>query len=429
MEAIVAVILLFLFMMIGVPIAFSLGFSAIVSSLIFSGMAIIPKVGWTPFTRLFNIAWTPLPLFILIGSLIAETDIGRDLFNAASKWLSRIPGGLFAASVVGEGVTAATLGTSSACIMVVGKIALPEFERHGYNRSLGAGALLAGGVLGPLIPPSAVMIIYSVLTETSLGHLFIAGLIPGALLIGMLSLLAVSICTVKPQFGPALGSYSWRERFVSLSRVWPAILIILSILGVIYFGIATPTESAGVGCVIVLILAVTRFRLRWSGILRAIKEAANINGMFMFILIGASLFTYVVEGANIARNLFNFLETSEISPWVVIIVMNVAYLMLGFILDPITITFLTIPIFFPVVIGLGFDPVWFGIIFVVNTQLGLITPPMAMDLIAMRTVFNIPTGDLVRGVTPFFIVELIFLAIIIAFPAISLFLPGMMVAK
>lgn len=414
-------------MMIGVPIAFSLGFSAIISSLIFSGTSIIPKVGWTPFNRLFNIAWTPLPLFVLLGSLIAETDIGKDLFNAAVKWLSRIPGGLFASSVVGEGVTAATLGTSSACIMVVGKIALPEFERHGYNRSLGAGALLAGGVLGPLIPPSAVMIIYAVLTETSLGHLFIAGLIPGALLITMLSLLAISICTIKPKYGPSLGSYSWRERFVSLSRVWPAMLIILSILGVIYFGIATPTESAGVGCIVVLILAISRFGLRWSGIRRAIKEAANINGMFMFILIGASLFTYVVEGANIARDLFNFLEASEISPWVVIIVMNIAYLILGFILDPITITFLTIPIFFPIVVGLGFDPVWFGIVFVVNTQLGLITPPMAMDLIAMRTVFDIPTGDLVRGVTPFFIVELIFLAIIIAFPAISLFLPSTMV--
>jgi C4-dicarboxylate transporter DctM subunit len=425
----VAVLGLFVLMMAGVPIAYSLGFSAVVAGLLAFGTSILPKVGWTPFHMLFNLAWTPLPLFILIGSLIAETTMGTDLFRAAMRWLSRVPGGLIAASIMGEAVMAATLGTSAACIMVVGKVAVPEFERYGYSRSLGLGAMLAGGVLGPLIPPSATMIIYSCLTDTSLGHLFIAGIIPGILLAGMLSSLAVTICLVRPQYGPPAGGFSWQERFASLSRIWPVVVVILSILGSIYLGIATPTESAGVGCVVVLLLAVFLFGLRWNGIRRAIVDAAVINGMILFILIGAAFFTYVVGSANVAEYLSDFLNSSGLSPWVVIIFMNIVYLALGFILDPLTITFLTIPIFFPLIESLGFDPVWFGIVFVVNTQIGLITPPMAIDLFAVRTVFNIPSGDIIRGVTPFLLIELVFLAIIIIFPQISLWLPGMMVGR
>ncbi len=207
MQVFIACIIgLFVLMMLGVPIAYSLGFTAIIGGLVAFGSGILSKVGWAPFSMLFNLSWTPLPLFVLIGSIIAETTMGKDLFNAAAKWLSRVPGGLIASAIIGEGVMAATLGTSAACIMVVGKSAVPEFERHGYSRSLGLGALLAGGVLGPLIPPSATMIIYSCLTNTSLGHLFMAGMMPGVLLAVMLASLAIGICAVRPQLGPPPGA-------------------------------------------------------------------------------------------------------------------------------------------------------------------------------------------------------------------------------
>jgi C4-dicarboxylate transporter DctM subunit len=427
--SLLAVLSLFFFMMLGVPIAYTLGFSAIVAGLAAFGSSILPKVGWTPFHMLFNLAWTPLPLFILIGSLISETTMGTDLFKAAVRWLSRIPGGLIASSILGEAIMAATLGTSAACIMVVGKVAVPEFERYGYNRSLGLGALLAGGVLGPLIPPSATMIIYSCLTETSLGHLFIAGIMPGILLAVMLSSLAIVICLVRPQYGPPAGGFTWRERFASLTRVWPVVVVIFAILGSIYLGVATPTESAGVGCVVVLLLAVFLFGLRWDGIRRAVIDAAVINAMIMFIMVGASFFTFVIGSSNVAEHLFTSISSAGISPWIIIIIMNVIYLLLGFVLDPLTITFLTVPIFYPLIISMGFDPVWYGIWFVVNTQIGLITPPMAVDLFAVRTVFDVPTGDIIRGVTPFLMIELVFLAIIIIFPQISLWLPSMMIAR
>jgi C4-dicarboxylate transporter DctM subunit len=414
-------------MMLGVPIAFSLGFTALVVGLFAFGPSVLPKMGNIPYYFLFGLAWIPLPLFVLLGSLIAETRIGEDLFYAARKWLSRIPGGLIVSAIMGEAVMAATLGTSAACIILVGKVAVPEFERHGYNRSLGLGALLAGGVLGPLIPPSATMIIYSVLTNVSLGKLFIAGIIPGIILALTLSLPAFLICWFRPQYGPVAGGFSWRERFGSLTRVWPVVIVILAILGSIYLGVATPTESAGIGVVAVLIIGIAVYKLRWNGLRRAASEAALINSLMLFAFIGALLFSFVMGSANMSKYISEVIESSAISPWVVVVAINVILLVLGCIIDPITITFLSIPIFVPLITSLGFDPLWFGVVFVVNTQIGLITPPMGIDLFAIKTVFDIPTGDILRGVAPFLFFLIIFLAIITAFPTLSLWLPGMMI--
>jgi len=420
---------LFVFMMLGVPIVYSLGFTAVFTALLVYGPGTLYKAGLSPFSALFNLGWTPLPLFVFLGALIAESGMGKDLFRAAANWLSRIRGGLIVAGIIGEALLAATLGTSAAAIIVVGKIAVPEFEKQGYNRGFSLGALLAGGVLGPLIPPSATMIIYAVLTNVSLGRLFIAGIIPGILLVFFLSIPAIMICYLKPGLAPQTYKVSWRERFFSLKGVWPVALVMFSILGAIYFGIATPTETAGVGSFVVLLIAVLVFRLRWEGLRRALIEAATVNGLILFIIVGASFFTYVVGSTNIAKHLHTFVVSSSISPWQVIVVINVILLFLGCLIDPITITLLTIPIFVPLIISLGMDPIWFGVVFVVNTQIGLITPPMGTDLFAVKTIFNIPTNDIIRGVIPFLIFEIIFLAMISAFPQISLLLPNMMVGK
>jgi C4-dicarboxylate transporter DctM subunit len=420
---------LLVFMMLGVPIAYSLGFCAVMAGLLCFGSACLGKVGWIPFYLLYNLSWTPLPLFVLLGSIIAETKIGADLFKAARNWLGRIPGGLIISGIMGEAALAATVGVSSACTIVVGKVALPEFERHGYKRSLGLGGLLVGGALGPLIPPSAPFIIISVLAELSLGRLFMAGVVPGILLAIMLSLATILVCWLRPEFGPPGEKFSWREKFVSISKIWPVVIVILSILGSIYLGVATPTEAAGIGCVVVLLLSITLFGLRLDGIRRAITEAALINAMILFIMIGASFFTYFVGSANVAKHLFSVIESSEISPWLVIFGINVILLLLGCIIDPMTITFLAIPILFPLITSLGFDPLWFAVVFVVNVQIGLITPPMGIDLFAVKTIFDIPIGEIIRGVTPFLLVVLIFLGIIIAFPELSLWLPSRMVGQ
>ncbi|MCK4273497.1 MAG: TRAP transporter large permease subunit, partial [Dehalococcoidales bacterium] len=287
--ALVCVLGMLFLMLMGMHVIYALGFTAIAVAYFTYGASSLDKIGWTTFSTLYNINWTPLPLFVLIACLIAETKIGEDIYYAARSWLSRIPGGLIVTSIWGEAAMAAAIGTSTACILAVGKVAEPEFKRYGYDKGLAMGGLCCGGVLGPLIPPSAGMIIYGVLSETSIGHLFMAGMVPGVLLALMLAAVAIIICWRNPSLGPPIGSVSWKKRFSSLKRVWPIVVVMLSILGSIYMGIASPTEAAGVGCVVVLIIGFAVFKLRWAGLKQALIETAIINGMILFMMVGAWL--------------------------------------------------------------------------------------------------------------------------------------------
>jgi len=424
--AIVCVVGMLFLMLMGMQVIYALGFTALFVAFFTYGAFSLEKIGWITFNTLYNINWTPLPLFVLIACLIAETKIGEDIYEAARSWLSRVPGGLIVTSIWGEAAMAAAIGTSTATILAVGKVAEPEFKRYGYDKGLAMGGLCCGGVLGPLIPPSAGMIIYGVLSETSIGRLFIAGMVPGVLLAMMLAAVAIIICWRRPDLGPPVGGVSWKKRFSSLRRVWPIVVVMVSILGSIYMGIASPTEAAGVGCVVVLIIGVTVFGLRWQGLRRALIETAIINGMILFMMVGAWLFSYVIGTSGAVKTITSFVTTSGLSPWLIIIAINILLLILGCFIDAITIMLLTVPLFVPVITALGFNPVWFGVLYVVNMQIGLITPPMGLELFLMRTAFDIPLDKLLRGVVPFLIALFIFLAILIAFPQISLWLPGMM---
>jgi C4-dicarboxylate transporter DctM subunit len=424
--AIVCVAGMLFLMLMGMPVIYALGFTALGVAYFTYGSLSLDKIGWTTFNTLYNINWTPLPLFVLIACLIAETKIGEDIYEAARSWLSRVPGGLIVTSIWGEAAMAAAIGTSTATILAVGKVAEPEFKRYGYDQGLAMGGLCCGGVLGPLIPPSAGMIIYGVLSETSIGHLFMAGMVPGVMLALMLAAVAVILCWRNPKLGPPVGGVSWKKRFSSLKRVWPIVVVMLSILGSIYTGIASPTEAAGVGCIVVLLIGVTVFNLRWEGLKKALLEAATINGMILFMMVGAWLFSYVIGTSGVVKTITGFVTTSDMSPWLVIIAINILLLILGCFIDAITIMLLTVPIFVPIITALGFNPIWFGVLYVVNMQIGLITPPMGLELFMMRTAFNIPVDKLLKGVLPFLITLFIFLAILIAFPQLSLWLPSMM---
>jgi C4-dicarboxylate transporter DctM subunit len=426
---IIVVVGLFVLMMIGVPIVYSLGTAGIVGALLGYGAPALQKAGASPFSTAFNLSWTALPLFVLLGTIIASSGMGEGVFKAASNFLSRVRGGLVAAGIIGEGVLAAALGTSAATIIVVGKVAVPEFDRQGYDRGFSLGALLAGGALGPLIPPSATFIIVGVIAGLSIGKLFIAGIIPGLLLIAFLAIPAIGMAHLRPNLAPKGFRVPRREKWSSLKGVWPIVVVMASILGAIYAGIATPTETAGVGVVVTLIIALVFFKMRWKQLKEALREAAMINGMILFIIFAANFFTYVLGSTNVASGLQDVVGASGLSPYTVIFLINVIILILGCILDPITITLLTIPIFIPLIKSLGFDPIWFTVVFCINTQIGLITPPMGTDLFAVRTIFNIPTNQILKGVAPFLVFELAFLAIIVAFPQLSLWLPSVMVGK
>lgn len=413
-------------MLIGIPIAFSMLVPALIIGVITYGLPVMDLMGRTTFAFLFRDALAPLPLFFLLACIIAETEVGDELFGAASKWLSRVPGGLVAASIVGEAAMAAIMGHSGGCIITVGKVAVPQYEKYGYNRGFALGALCCGGVLGPLIPPSTTMIVLTLFAEVSLGRLFIGGIIPGILLTIMLATTAIFMAWRNPKLGPPAGRYTWREKFVSLKRLWLVALIIFSILGVIYMGIATTTEAAGFGCVAALIIAIAAYKFRLLHLRRALYEAALITGMLILVIIGASFFTYVIGSGGLGKQLAKAVLDIGITPIGFIICINVLYLFLGCIMDTMTILLLTLPIFMPAVSALGFDLVWFGVLVVVNMQIGLITPPLGLDLYIMRNTFGIPTTELLRGIVPFLITLLIFLAILVAFPQITLWLPTMM---
>jgi C4-dicarboxylate transporter DctM subunit len=427
--AIICVFVMLVLLLVGVPIPYALFFSSVSIGLVTFGGLVLDKIGWTTFQMLYNLAWTPLPLFVLLGCIIAETAIGEDLYRAARNWLSFIPGGLVVASIFGQAVMAAALGASAPTILAVGKVAEPEFERYGYKKSFAVGALVCGGVLGPLIPPSATMIIYAVIANVPLGRLFIAGIIPGTILALMLAAVTIILCLRNPKLGPPAGSVPWTVRFSSLTRVWPVIVVMVAILGSIYLGIATPTEAAGVGCTAILIVAIAAYGLRLKGLLGAARESAMLNAMLMFIMVGASFFSYVIGSSSLAEKLTGLVTTLEIHPILVIVGIQFLLLILGCFIDGITIMLLTIPIFVPLIEALGFDPLWFGILYVVNMEIALITPPMGINLFLTRNVFNVQTGELLRGIIPFLIVLIIFLFILVAFPEMSLWLPSLMVGR
>lgn len=423
---IVALGMLVLIMM-AVPLPWALGFMSVVGITFGMGWHSLMKVGWTPFPILHNMLWTPLPLFVLMGCIITETGIGSDVFKAASNWLSRVPGGLVVGTIWAEAVMAAAIGTSTATIIAVGNAAMPQMVKLGYDRGFSAAALVCGGVLGPLIPPSAMMIVYSIFSEQSLGKLLIAGIIPGILLAVMLSAYTIIACIRNPNLTPGSIEVKWRERLSSTKKVWPVVLVMLSILGGIYMGVVTPTEAAGLAVVVIMLIGFFFFHLRGTPLKRAVTETALVNAMMMLVMIVATIFSYVVGSGGLGKQLVSLVTSSSMSRWEVMILINLLLLFLGSIMDGITITVLTLPLLIPLLSGLGFNLIWFGVVFLVNMETGLITPPFAMNLFMAKTTYNIPTAELMHHVTPFIIVLVIFLAIIIAFPQISLWLPSHMI--
>jgi C4-dicarboxylate transporter, DctM subunit len=413
-------------LVLGVPIAFSLGFSAVIFGTLAFGPMALQKMGLATFSLFYNYSWTPLPLFVLMACIITETTIGEDLYRAARNWISGLPGSLVSATIMGEALLASAVGVSGAAIVALGKVAEPEFKRYGYDRNMSLGGMMCGGVLGPLIPPSTPLIIYGIIANVSVGHLLIAGILPGVILAVMLASVPLILCWRNPNLGPPSPSVSWKTRIVSLKMVWPVIVVMAAIIGSIFFGIATPTEAAGIGSVVILLIAVAFFGLRWKGIYRAMVEAAVINSMMLVIIVAASFFSYMLASAGVGNFLGNLIASLNVPPVLIIIALMVLYLVLGSIFDAITITMLTVPIFAPLVTQLGYDLIWFGILYVVNTEIGLITPPMGINLFFVRNVFNINTTDILKGAIPFLITLVIFLVIVLLVPDLALWLPNMM---
>jgi C4-dicarboxylate transporter, DctM subunit len=415
-----------IFTLIGIPIGYAIGFCGVVCASLIFGLTGISKLGGIPYSEFFGQSWAALPLFVLLASLINGAGIATDVFRAANNWFSRLPGGALVSAVIAEAVMGAAIGNSTLTLLSVGKVAVPQTERLGYNKAFSTAAITTGGVLGPLIPPSIPLIVYGIIAQQSIARLFIAGIVPGIILAILLSSLVMLAVMRNHKLAPRSEGVSWRERLVSVKNVWPILLILICTIGGLYMGVVTASEAAGLSVVITLIIAFLFFRFRPSGLFLSLKESAITSGMILLMVIAVKMFTYMVGNAGLSQYLADSIMSANLYPWLVIIIMNVILLILGCFVDAFALMLLTTPFFIPIVSSLGFDLIWFGIVISINIEIGMLTPPIGLNLFISSAIFKIRLGELIRALSPFFILLFLFLALIVAVPGLSTWLPNMM---
>ena len=413
---------------LGVPVAVAMGVIGAVGYWWLQGWFSASYVlGSAPFEAIFPYSFSVIPLFVMMGVFAARAGLSRSLFDLINGFFGHLRGGLAVSSVGASAMFGAICGSSLATVATIGRVAMPEMRRYGYDDSLSAAAVAAGGTLGVLIPPSILLVIYGLLTQTSIGQLFIAAIIPGLLGAFLYGLAIVLRVRLRPELAPPAERTPWGARLTLFRGVWPVLLLFALVIGGIYAGWFSPTEAAAVGAVGAFLLALTSGRLDRATLRDAMRETAGLTGMIFFILIGAALFNNFLETTGLPRQLILWIEASPLTPMTVLILILVFYVILGCFMDSMSMILLTVPLLAPVALGLGFDMIWFGILVVTVAEVGLITPPVGMNLFVVQaTVKDLKLGRIVRGIFPFIAADLLRLVLLLAFPALALWLPGQM---
>lgn len=368
-----------------------------------------------------------IPLFILMGNISSAAGFSRGLYDLAYAWVGRFRGGLASASILGCAAFSAVSGSSVATAVTIGKVAIPEMNRFGYSDKLATGSVAAGGTLGFLIPPSTGFVLYSILTEESLGRLFMAGILPGILLT-VLFLLAITIVTaIDPDAGPRGNAVPWDERLSKLMGAMPLIAVIVISIGGIYAGVFTPVEAAGVGACLVLIFALVARKLTFAMLRQVFLDTVMTSTMLYVIIIGAAVFSPFLALTQIPESLGNELGALGLGPLGTLVVILLAYTVLGMFMDALSMLVVTIPIVYPIILSLGYDPIWFGVIAVIVIEMGMITPPVGINVFVVKSVApKVPMAAIFAGVLPFWFAMVAALVLIIAFPQIALVIPNSM---
>jgi C4-dicarboxylate transporter, DctM subunit len=374
-----------------------------------------------------NYTLSVVPLFILMGTFVARAGIAQELFRAAYAFIGYRRGGLAMATIMACAGFGSICGSSIATAATMAKVAYPSMKRFNYSDRLAAGSIAAGGTLGIMIPPSTLMVIYAIFTETNIGKMFAAGILPGILGAALLCVAVQWTCWRDAKAGPPGERSSWRARGAALRGVWPVAVLFLFVMGGIYGGLFTATEGAGMGAFGAMMFALWRRALSWQTLYAALVEAGRTTAMLFTILIGALIFADFINITTMPADLKQFVTRFELHPILVVAAIMTIYVLLGMAMEELSMVLLTLPVFFPLVVGMGLDPVWFGILIVTIVEIGLISPPVGMNLFVLSTLLpQVPTTTVFRGVLPFMSADVVRLAILIAFPAISLWLPGMM---
>ena len=413
---------------LGVPIAWALiliGFFGVVE---LRGLEpALSMVGQIAYETPLSYDLSVVPLFVLMGNLVNQAGLSRQLYEAAYSFIGHRKGGLAMATILSCGGFSAISGSSVATAATMSKVAIPSMRRYGYADGFAAATVAAGGTLGILIPPSVVMVVYGILTRTDIGELFVAGILPGMLAIGMYIGAIQYTVWRKPAAGPAGPKSDWSERRAKLRPVWPIALLFFIVIGGLYFKMFTPTEGAGIGAFAALLLAVFKRSLSLKSFLKVASETVRLTGSIFAIYIGGLLFSNFVNLAGLTTGLQAWVSDESLTPIVVLFMMIGVYFLLGCFLDSMSMIILTIPVFFPVIVQLGFDPVWFGVIVVVAAELALITPPVGMNIFVMTGIFkDISSETIFRSISPFIVVDILRIIVLAVVPAIALSLPWLM---
>jgi len=418
---------IFLLMLLRVPIAFAMGAAGFVGmGLIRSWPAAVSSTA-TEFLDIAAYTLSVVPLFVLMGNFVTRAGMSRELYRAAYTFIGHWRGGLSMSTIAACAGFGAICGSSIATAATMARVAMPEMRRFGYQDSFAAGSIAAGGTLGILIPPSIIMVIYGIMTSTSIGALFAAGFIPGILALALYLATAAIVTARKPELGPPGERTSWHGRLLALRDVWAVLVLFVLVIGGMYGGYFTPTEGAGVGAFGGFLFALGRRTLTLRILGDVLLDTALTTAMLFTILIGASIFSSFVNFTTMPGDLQMFVKQFEVQPIFVIIAICVIYVVLGTAMEELSMMLLTVPIFFPLIQELGFDPVWFGILIVCVIEIGMISPPVGMNVFVLSSVLpDVPTNQIWKGVTPFIFADIFRLAILIAFPAITLFLPQLL---
>ena len=410
---------------LGVPVAFALGLVGAVGAAIFLTPAHLAQVAQIAFDQGTSFVFIAVPLFILMAELLSSARLSALLFEAASRLLNRVPGGLAVASVAACAGFGTICGSSAATAATIGAPAIPEMLKRGYSKRLSVGAVAAGGTLGILIPPSIAMIVFGIINEVSIGQLYLAGIIPGILMALLLCGAIALAVKLRPALAPPVGRFTWAERAAALARVWPVAVLGLLVIVPIYTGVATPTEAAALGAAGSLIYAYVAGGMRWRELLGAFNRTVQTTSMILFLLIGGFMLGFVLTSLAIPQSMAKWIVSLGANPWLVMILINVLFFLLGRALDPMTIMVITMPVLFPVVVGLGFDPVWFGIIVTINAEIDNILPPDGVNLLVLKSIAppEISMNDVIAGSAPFTLVLVLGMAIVMVFPELALWLP------
>jgi tripartite ATP-independent transporter DctM subunit len=421
--AVVTVIVLFS----GVSVAVGLLIVSAGFLLVFEGAASFELLPEIFFGKLDNFALLSIPMFIIMGAAISSTRAGADLYEALERWMTRVPGGLVVSNLGACALFSAMSGSSPATCAAIGKMGIPEMRKRGYPDGVAAGSIAAGGTLGILIPPSVTMIVYGIATETSIGRLFLAGVVPGLLLVALF--MAWSIFSTWRQGGAhtALGAghYSWTEKVEVLPRVVPFLLIIIGVLYALYGGIATPSETAAVGALMCVLAAVLIYRLfRFDALWAVLRDSTRESVMILFIIGAAGVFAFMLSSLFVTQAIAEWIAELEVNRWVLMGAINVFLLVAGFFLPPVAVILMAAPILFPIIVSAGFDPYWFAVVLTINMEIGLITPPVGLNLYVINGIApDIPLKTILRGSMPFVVCMVLAIVILSVFPAFATWLP------